>query len=1129
MSAPPHDLQLPISDPNALLKKDNVQLCESLVSPNVDQSLSESFVESNTDQLPQPLSYSVSDVDQSESAYRPSLDPATDFAQVTPANTSFSNSIVEEFQIPWDWTSDLDQTELTGVGSDCDPDIYLNVSPGDPDDHASQTHETDDCFPLFCLDTPPESPFSSPEIDPLNLSDDILSLCDVFSQLHANEITCSEINSELCCDLDSLSLHQAENDFRTDWVPIIEEETLSQVNAPQSADLPHMPSSSGQVDLNIGGTQAFSGTSDNDLLDSDIDQSESYCLDLLFEPKLVSCKTRSSSSSSIVDPCPQEPTFRSTSSTNAPGHLLCDVTKPSQSHVYETSSTPALESLCFGDGFSPACPSDPPNLHLAQSHSNAVTEMGSASELLVETVQLPLAVGEDPLDLLDGISVNNQDVLLAQEALPPDKSIDAPIQGEGAPPDFSEEPDRGPVSAGPSGEPCPANDTARPKASIDLTSPPLPGGIAEQVEELALSPTLSPLENTQVLPSDCHQPADPQDSASAPFSFGEGDPFLGFALDNDSPCVGDELARLRAVFDALDRDKDGFVKMEDFVQFATVYGAEQVKYLTGYLDPAGLGVINFRDFYRGISEIQNEDLDMQLYDMGYPSEGEPACSVDFDDLAAFEVTEVTDSAYVGSESAYSECETFTDEDTGGLAAQEDPETEGDGASSRGHTSASPEGLELSLCDISVVTVSGQEEQFEDFGEGAEPDLYNSHCEDEPDTFTHTSNGTQRLTSSGAPVSERQLLAPPPCSALGGMYCSQCHKHINRLEDLSTRLRYLEMDSPDKRTCSRKEARRLHHSGFLGEDPVEEQQTEMAYDETDLTDKVLYLEQRVSELERDAATTGEQQNRLRQENLHLLHRAHALEEQLKDQELRSDEVQGEETRKHRDELRKMERDRSYRLTSLKARLQELESENLDLRSQLPGFKATTQRLEEEKYKLLDQVEDLQLQLQDHQDQNIKLGGKLSKEMHKQQTEKERCQEVIEELRRELEQMQLIRLEMEQKMGLGNSAALQEYNSRTREAELEQEVRRLKQEQRALKEQNEELNGQIINLSIQGAKNLFSTTFSDSLAAEISSVSRDELMEAIQKQEEINLRLQDYIDRIIVAIMETNPAILEVKIH
>lgn len=86
---------------------------------------------------------------------------------------------------------------------------------------------------------------------------------------------------------------------------------------------------------------------------------------------------------------------------------------------------------------------------------------------------------------------------------------------------------------------------------------------------------------------------------------------------------------------------------------------------------------------------------------------------------------------------------------------------------------------------------------------------------------------------------------------------------------------------------------------------------------------------------------------------------------------------------------------------------------------------------------------------------------------------------------------------------------------------------------------------------------SASFSDSLAAEINSVSRSEvglekissntlaftrikcfistdvhflcfqLMEAIHKQEEINYRLQDYIDKIIVAIMESNPSILEVK--
>ncbi|XP_068100322.1 rab11 family-interacting protein 3 isoform X2 [Hyperolius riggenbachi] len=1179
ISAPVND-QLCTHDPlSQYLQVDGAPLCESPVSPNSDHPSPESLVESSPCPQPQSVSCLSSETDhsESESENQPLPDSDSDCFDGTQANTSFSNSIIEEFQIPWDWTPDVKHTELPEVGLDCGTDMYLNLSAGDL---TSQVHDTEDCFQLFCLDTPPESPETPAETDPLALSDDLLSLCDVFSQLQSNDLTLPEDDSGgLCHALDHLSLHQMDSEINADQEPLTEGKILPQLHQSQLADFSSMSTSDHQVDLEVSDDKPISSSTSFDTnphfintlpsqmqgVNCDLDfsihdpeighldsycldllfksdwsscetDSDSYCLDLLFKSDLSSCKTDSDSycldllfksdlssceteldsycldvlfksdrtsceteslpNSFIADLCPQslsDPSPGSTIFSTVAGNVSCDIIQPSELHAYNTESTLLLEkslptTLSDDDHLPPSSWADSslgPS-HFPQGRSDA-TKTGSTSELVCEPVQIPLVVLTQPLELFDYLTEAIQNVFAnSQEGLPPDNQFEMDTM----------EDDEGMLlnelnasasqcsyaSSGatdPTGD-LPSNDVTQPQPDISFEPPTFP--VSGSVENIMLSSEDTTLENTQVLPCDSHQPADSRDLASAPFSFGEGDPFLAFALDNDSPCAGDELARLRAVFDALDRDKDGFVKMEDFVQFATVYGAEQVKYLTGYLDPAGLGVINFRDFYRGISEIQNEDLDMQLYDMGYPSEGEPACSVDFDDLAAFEVTEVTDSAYVGSESAYSECETFTDEDSGGLAAQEDQETEGDGTGHRAHSSATPESLELSLCDISVITVAGQEEQFEDFGEGAEPDLFSSHCEDEPDSFIQTSSSTQLLTP-----------------------------------------------SPDKRTSSRKEARRLHHNGFLGEESAEQPVTDMAYDETDLIEKVVYLEQKVSELERDASTTGDQQNRLRQENLHLLHRAHALEEQLKEQEERTDEVQSEETRKHREELRKMERDRSYHLTSLNARIQELESENLELRSQLPNIKATIQRLEEENHKLRDQVEDLQQQLIDHQEQNKKLGGKLCKERHNQQKEKERCQEVIEELRRELEQTQLLRLEMEQRMGLGNSAALQEYNSRTREAELEHEVRRLKQEQRILKEQNEELNGQIINLSIQGAKNLFSTTFSDSLAAEISSVSRDELMEAIQKQEEINLRLQDYIDRIIVAIMETNPAILEVKMH
>ncbi|XP_078519177.1 rab11 family-interacting protein 3 isoform X3 [Lissotriton helveticus] len=563
---------------------------------------------------------------------------------------------------------------------------------------------------------------------------------------------------------------------------------------------------------------------------------------------------------------------------------------------------------------------------------------------------------------------------------------------------------------------------------------------------------------------------------------------------DDTSICEDEAARLRAVFDALDQDGDGFVSIDEFVQFATAYGAEQVKDLTRYLDPAGLGVIGFEDFYRGISQIRNGDSDHQLYDMGYSAEDDhPVCPDEFDDFATFEANEVTDSAYVGSESTYSECETFTDEDTGALAHHEmGDEVEPDNAievhlngslllsTGRSHLD------ELSLTtdlntDSMVAVVSGEEEHFEDYGEGNQPDVFSSSL----------CNGE---SSFGDALDNPLLLSP----------------------------------SPDKRLSSKKVARRLHQTSTLinMEEPLH---NHMDCEDSDMNDKVVFLEKRVTELEKDAASNEEQHRRLKQENLQLVHRANALEEQLKEQELKAEESLSEEIRRHKDLLSKTEREKDMDYEQLACRVKAIEHENRELRSTIPCIIAHAERLEEIKRRMMDKAEETTHELKEAHSCTKKLEDKLGCERHKHQKESESSQKVIEDLRRQLEQLQLYKLEVEQKRGRANSAGLQEYNNRTRESELEQEIRRLKQDNRNLKEQNDELNGQIINLSIQGAKHLFSTSFSDSLAAEISSVSRDELMEAIHKQEEINLRLQDYIDRIIVAIMETNPSILEVKLE
>ncbi|TSL82510.1 Glycogen debranching enzyme [Bagarius yarrelli] len=491
----------------------------------------------------------------------------------------------------------------------------------------------------------------------------------------------------------------------------------------------------------------------------------------------------------------------------------------------------------------------------------------------------------------------------------------------------------------------------------------------------------------------------------------------------------DESSALRAVFQALDQDGDGFVRIEEFMEFATAYGVEQ-KPLGGGSDP---------DLYK-----------LQITS-GYAN----GTAEEYDEQA-----EVSDSAYLGSESAYSECETFTDEDSGALVhpeLHEDVDTD----SGIGNTIADSEdrnrfslGSDLHGHAL-VAVIGGEEEHFEDFGE---------------------SNSASDLLSEPFPSSFQNFLQSESLE----FFCTHCHKQISRLEDLSTRLHLLEMNR-----------HLLQSSGLDGMNDLSRNILDLA--DSDLTDKVLLLERRVSELEKDSAESEEQHARLRQENLALVHRANALEEQLKEQELHTDDTLNTLARKHRDALSKLQRER------------ELEIENLQARSCVPCLRANIERLEEEKRKLQDEVDDMTDRLNEETESRRKMADKLSHERHTSQKEKETTQELIEDLRKQLEMLQLFKLETEMRRGRSPAAGLQEYNTHMRENELEQEIRRLK----------------------QGAKSLFTESLSESLAAEINNVSRAELMEAIHKQEEINFRLQDYIDRIIVAIMESNPSILELS--
>ncbi|XP_061311349.1 rab11 family-interacting protein 4 isoform X2 [Pezoporus flaviventris] len=553
------------------------------------------------------------------------------------------------------------------------------------------------------------------------------------------------------------------------------------------------------------------------------------------------------------------------------------------------------------------------------------------------------------------------------------------------------------------------------------------------------------------------------------------------------------LRKLKEVFDVCDEDADGFIRVEHFVALGLQFGqGDEVEKLAKYLDPNDLGRINFKDFCHGVFAIKGcEELlkDVLSSENSEPQHYEPH----YDDYY-YQGGEIQDCAYLDSESTYGELELFPDEDVMTLAQQE-----------LHHES-----------DMDSAIESAQSSEASDVCRSEEKDAV---------------LGSLFLPGDNAGQTPRKMRHVYN-SELLDVYCSQCCKKINLLNDLEARLKNLKANSPNRKISSTAFGRQLfHHSNFSSSNGSTEDLFRDSIDscDNDITEKVTYLEKKVTELENDSLTNGDLKSKLKQENTQLVHRVHELEELLKDQETSAEQTLEEEIKRHREAYIKYEKEKGTEIELLNTRVQQLEEENGELKCTVTRLKSQTERLDEERQRMSDRLEDTSLRLKDEMDLYKRMMDKLRQNRLEFNKEREATQELIEDLRKELEHLQLYKLECERPgRGRSSSSSVSEFNAKTREVEMEHEIKRLKQENQKLRDQNDDLNGQILSLSLYEAKNLFATqTKAQSLAAEIDSASRDELMEALKEQEEINYRLRQYMDKIILAILDHNPSILEIK--
>lgn len=271
---------------------------------------------------------------------------------------------------------------------------------------------------------------------------------------------------------------------------------------------------------------------------------------------------------------------------------------------------------------------------------------------------------------------------------------------------------------------------------------------------------------------------------------------------------------------------------------------------------------------------------------------------------------------------------------------------------------------------------------------------------------------------------------------------------------------------------------------------------------------------MTNLSEEKSNTDGAHYKLKDENSVLMERIHMLEEQVKDVEVKSDERVSDEQKKYKEILSRQEREKSEQMEYFTQRLQNLEKENELLKMENPRLRSEVDRLKIEKLELEDKITELQVEYSSVMNENSDLKLKFDRE-------RETTGQLLDELGKELGELRQYKIEAEVRPRRDSQIQIQ-----GRYQTLQTEIHRLKEENRGLLELNEDLNAQLLSRCISEGRNLTEGSQEQSLASELEHLTKTELMGKVQEQERELLRLKQYIDKILLAILEKNPSILEI---
>ncbi|XP_047504572.1 rab11 family-interacting protein 4 isoform X2 [Pieris napi] len=300
----------------------------------------------------------------------------------------------------------------------------------------------------------------------------------------------------------------------------------------------------------------------------------------------------------------------------------------------------------------------------------------------------------------------------------------------------------------------------------------------------------------------------------------------------------------------------------------------------------------------------------------------------------------------------------------------------------------------------------------------------------------------------------------------------------------------------------------------GGEPADDMYSDVSLEEDvqGLNYKVQLLQQQVTSLADTQSTSDERYARAKADNAVLQARVHMLDEQIREIECRCEERIAEEQKRCRDAIARVERDRDAQLSALNDRLSAAEAEASDLKQEVGRLRGVAETLRAN-------AEISSRTAREAQDAASELAAQMSSARDAERREREAAEATRALLAAAQQELRALK-------------AAPPPPPDPRVDELQQELTLLRTQNKSLTEAQEELQAQILTRGVEEGRSLLDgvsgpLVATNSLAHELSQMSDHELQKALKEQQDVNVQLRDYIDGILLSIVENYPQLLEVK--